>query len=327
MIVQKWIGIDVSKAEVMVCVMDADKQVQHATFANDKKGFRSLVNYLKKRKANSAPVCLEATGMYGEALAAYLHEHGHPVSVVNPVRIKRYAQSQLRRNKTDKLDAEIIADFCRTQEPLLWTPPDPSWVELRALVRYLDDLIQIQVQEKQRLHTVTSLIVRQQLEDHIAYLEDQINQLLVQIKDHIDQDPDLRQKRDLLNSIPGISDKTSARLLAEIRDILAFETVGQLVAYVGLNPRLRQSGKYQGQVKISKIGNAALRAALFMPARQAKRTNPLVQPLVARMTSQGHCANAITVAVMRKLLHYVYGVLKSGQPFDPTYLQKQAQTA
>lgn len=323
----KWIGIDVSKADVVVCVMDANKGCQHATFANDKQGFRSLINYLKKRQAKGAPVCLEATGMYGEELAAYLHEHDHPVSVVNPVRIKRYAESQLRRNKTDKLDAEIIADFCRTQEPPLWTPPDPSWVELRALVRYMDDLIQIQVQEKQRLHTVTSSTVHQQLKDHIAYLEEQINQLLAQIKAHIDQDPALREKRDLLKSIPGISDKTIARLLAEIRDILAFETVGQLVAYVGLNPRMRQSGKYQGQVKISKMGNAALRAALFMPARQAKRSNPLVQPLVARMTAQGHCANAITVAVMRKLLHYVYGILKSGQPFDQTYLEKQAQTA
>lgn len=324
---QTWIGIDVSKAELAVCVMDAKQQIQHATFDNDQKGFRSLFNYLKKRKISGCKVCLEATGMYGEALAAYLHERGYQVSAVNPVRIKRYAESQLRRNKTDKLDAEIIADFCRTQESHQWTPPDPSWVELRSLVRYLDDLIQIQVQQKQRLHTVTSATVRQQLEEHITYLEDLIEQLLKQIKDHIDQDPDLRQKRDLLNSIPGISDKTSARLLAEIRDIVAFETVGQLVAYVGLNPRLRQSGKYRGQVKISKIGNAALRAALFMPARQAKRSNPLVQPLVQRMTSQGHCANAITVAVMRKLLHYVYGILKSGQPFDPIYLEKQAQTA
>lgn len=322
----KWIGIDVSKAELAVCIMDADRQVLHATFANDKKGFRSLVNYLKKRKASKAAVCLEATGMYGEALAVCLHEHDYPVSVVNPVRIKRYAESQLRRNKTDKLDAEIIADFCRTQEPPLWTPPHPTWVELRDLVRHLDDLIKMQVQEKQRLHTATSVAVRAQLQDHIAYLEKQINQLLTQIKDHIDQDPDLRQKRDLLNSIPGISDRTSSRLLAEIRDILAFETVEQLVAYVGLNPRLRQSGKYRGQVKISKLGNAALRAALFMPARQAKRSNPLVHALVRRMTAQGHCANAITVAVMRKLLHYVYGVLKSGQPFDPTYLEEQAQT-
>jgi transposase len=324
---QHWIGIDVSKGDVAVCVMNEQRQVVNATFANDRKGVRSLGNYLKKRVAVGSAVCLEATGIYGEALAAYLHERAYRVSVVNPVRIKRYAESQLRRNKTDKLDAEIIADFCRTQEPPQWTPPDPGWVELRALVRHLDDLIHMQVQEKQRLESVVSTLVRQQVQDHIAYLEAQIDDLLKQINDHINQTPDLKNQRDLLNSIPGISDKTSSRLLAEIRDITAFETVGQLVAFVGLNPRQRQSGVYRGQVKISKMGNAALRSALFMPARSAKRCNPLVQGLVKRMEREGYCANAITVAVMRKLLHYVFGVLKSRQPFDPHYLEKMAATA
>jgi len=323
----KWIGIDVSKAELAVCVLDAAKGMDNASFGNDRKGFRSLSNYLQKRVARGSAVCLEATGMYGEAVAAYLHARGYRVSMVNPVRIKRYAESQLRRNKTDRLDAEIIADFCRTQAPPVWTPPDPAWVELRALVRLLDDLIGMQVQEKQRLESVTTTTVRAHLEAHIAYLQQQIEQVLEQIHQHIDQHPDLKRQRDLLNSIPGISDRTSSRLLAEIRDITAFESVGQLVAFVGLNPRLRQSGKYQGQVKISKLGNATLRAALFMPARSAKRHNPLVQNLVQRMQAEGYCANAITVAVMRKLLHFVYGVLKSQQPFDPDYLVKQGITS
>lgn len=319
-----WIGIDVSKSALAVCVMNEARAVQCATFANDSQGFRSLGHYLKKRAEQGSGVCLEATGSYGEALAGYLHERQYRVSVVNPLRIKHYAESQLRRNKTDGLDAQIIADFCRTQEVPQWTPPEPAWVELRALVRLLDDLIQMQVQEHQRLQTVTSATVREHLQDHLHYLETRIEQVLAQIKHHIDQDPDLKNKQTLLNSIPGISDKTSSRLLAEIRDITAFDSVEQLVAFAGLNPRHRQSGRYRGQVKISKLGNAALRAALFMPARCAKRFNPLVQGLVQRMEAQGHCPNAITVAVMRKLLHYVYGVLKSGQPFDPHYLTKQA---
>lgn len=185
----------------------------------------------------------------------------------------------------------------------------------------------MQVQEKLRLENAATPTVRAHLDAHVAYLQTQIDQVMEQINDHFDQHPDLQHKRDLLNSIPGISDLTSSRLLAEIRDITAFETVGQLVAFVGLNPRKRQSGKYQGQVKISKLGNASLRAALFMPARSAKRCNPLVQGLVKRMEADGHCANAITVAVMRKLLHYVYGVLKSEQPFDRDYLLKHAQSA
>lgn len=250
-----WIGIDISKAELVVCVMDDQQKVHHATFTNNKAGFRSLSNYLKKRVAQDSAVCLEATGIYGDDLAEYLHGRGYQVSVVNPLRIKRYAESQLRRNKTDAVDAAIIADFCRTQSPLQWTPPDAAWLELRALVRRMDDLISIQIQEKQRLETIRSATVQRQVQAHIAYLESQIEQLLQQIKDHIDQDPKLKQQRDLLNTIPGISDKTSSRLLAEIRDIPAFETVEQLVAYIGLNPRQRQSGTYRGQVKISKLGS------------------------------------------------------------------------
>jgi transposase len=272
-------------------------------------------------------VCLEATSNYGEAVALYLHQQGYVVSVVNPTRIKRYAESQLRRNKTDQLDAEIIADFCRTQEVMVWTPPDPAWLELRALVRHLDDLIALQVQQKQRLQTETSAVVQVNLTHHIAYLETPIEVLNQQIKEHIDQHPDLKNQQHLLNSIPGISDRTSSRLLAEIRDILAFESASQRVAYAGLNPKQRVSGRYRGQVTISKLGNAALRAALYLPGRTAKRCNPLVQTLVARMQAEGHCANAITVAVMRKLLHFVYAVLKSGQPFDPHYLEKRAAIA
>lgn len=322
-----WIGMDISKDEVAVCVMDDAKAVQHARFANTRTGFNSLHHYLKKRGAAGAAACLEATGTYGEAVATFLHARGYPVAVVNPLRIKRYAESQLRRNKTDKLDAAVIADFCRTQDAPLWTPPDAAWLELRALVRHLDDLIALHTQQQQRVQTEGSDTVRANLTQHIAYLDDQIAQVKQRIDDHIEQHPDLKRQHALLTSIPGIAERTSSRLLAEIRDITAFERVEQLVAYAGLNPKQRTSGKYRGQVKISKLGNAQLRTALYLPGRTAKRFNPLVQGLVTRMTAQGYCPNAITVAVMRKLLHYVYGVLKSGHPFDPHYLSRQAIAA
>lgn len=322
-----WIGIDVSKAELVVCVMNEQQQTLQATFSNDRKGFRSLSNYLSKRVETGSRVCLEATSIYGDEVAQELHKRGYAVGVVNPLRVKRYAESQLQRNKTDGLDAKLIADFCRTQEITPWTPPPAAWLELRALVRRVDDLVANQVQEKQRLETTQLPSVNVNVQAHIAYLEEQIARLLDQIQKHMDQHPDLKQQQDLLNSIPGISNRTSSRLLAEIRDIRAFEKVEQLVAYVGLNPRLRQSGKYEGQVKISKLGNAALRAALYLPARCAKRFNPLVQGLVKRMQAEGHSANSITVAVMRKLLHYVYGVLKSGRPFDPAYLSTTPSSA
>jgi transposase len=324
------VGIDVSKAKVDVCVLEAGTakhKPQHSVFENNRQGFRSLANYLKKRVPSGTGVCLEATGAYGDEVAAYLHQRGYAVKVVNPIRIKRYAQSQMTRNKTDKQDAYYIADFCLTQSAPLWTPPDPSWVELRDLVRHMDNLIEIQVQQRLRLQSAKSRPVQADLEAHIAYLDDQIEAVKKRIKDHIDQHPTLKQQQDLLNSITGIADQTSSRLLAEIRQIDVFDSVEQLVAYAGLNPQRRQSGKYCGQIKISKQGNARLRRALFMAGKTALRHNRLVQPLVARMKRQNYAYKAIVVAVMRKLLHYAYGVLKSGQPFDPDYLNRKAANA
>jgi transposase len=112
---------------------------------------RTLENFLKKRCPHKAHVCLEATGLYGDAVAEFLHERGYTVSVVNPARIKAYGDSQLKRNKTDRSDAALIADFCRTQQPDAWQPPAPEVKELRALLRHLDDLQAMQQQEANRL--------------------------------------------------------------------------------------------------------------------------------------------------------------------------------
>src|SRR6185503_7913918 len=114
-------------------------------------GFKKLSKWLTHKTAGQVKACLEATGRYGDALALYLYQAGHQVSLVNPARIKKYGQSQLQRNKTDKLDARVIADFCRTQEPGLWRPPAPEKRELQEMVRRLSALIKEQTREQNRL--------------------------------------------------------------------------------------------------------------------------------------------------------------------------------
>jgi transposase len=319
-----WIGIDVSKATLDVALVRASDR-QHTQITNDKSGFRTLQNFLKKRCANSAHVCLEATGLYGDGVATFLHERGYKVSVVNPARIKAYGDSQLKRNKTDRADASLIADFCRTQQPEPWQPPLPAVKELRALLRHLDDLQAMRQQESNRAQAgEQSATVLAQLRQHIAFLDCQIDQLKRQIDDHFDQHPDLKQQRDLLTSIPGIGDLTAGRLLAELRDMRAFDSARQVAAFVGLTPRQIQSGSsLHRRTRLSKQGNAALRAALYMPAVVAKRCNPLIRALAARLRARGHCEMSIIGAAMHKLLHLAYGVLKSGQPFDPLYLDKR----
>jgi len=326
-----YLGIDVSKSWLDVALLLSD-QVLTAQFDNQRRGWHSLVNWLTKRlKDKSVHICLEATGRYGDDMSAYLYERGFKLSVVNPARIKGYATSRLSRNKTDQVDARLIAEFCQAQASNLplWTPPDPAQHHLQALVRQLDDLDKMRQQERNRLQSgQTTETVLQRLKAHIAFLDAQIEAVKQEIEDHIDHHPDLKQQRDLIASIKGIGHLTAAKLLAEIPNIQAFDNPRQLVAFAGLNPRQYRSGSsIRGHSHISKIGCSAIRAALFMPAVVAKKTNPLMQPLVQRLHERGHCKMSIVVAVMRKLLHLVFGILKSGQPFDPNYLDQKAAIA
>lgn len=327
------VGIDVSQNTLDVAVMGSDQPISQAQFSNDAAGHQRLHHYLKKRAGKGVRICLEATGNYGEAVTEYLYAQGYAVSVVNPARIKAYGASQLRRNKTDKLDAALIADFCRTQDPPLWTPPPPAWRELRVLVRHLEDLESDLQRQNNRLHalqrsTHPSPMVMNNLRQQLEMLMQQVEQVKAHIQAHIDQDPDLKRERDLLVSIKGIGELTAAKLLAEFRAVTDFDDVGQLVAYAGLNPRQRQSGtSVHGRSHISKTGRASIRATLYMPAVCAQRYNPLLRSYAERLAQLGLCKMQIVVAVMRKLLHLVYGILKSGQPFDPHYLEKVVATS
>lgn len=321
-----FLGIDVSKDELVVLLLGQEGATYPAQFANTPEGFRRLRHFLKKHKAHQAHVCLEATGFYGDDVALFLHEAGYTVSVVNPARIKAYAESRLSRTKTDALDAALIADFCRTQQPAPWTPPSPEQHELQALVRHWHSLVAMRQQEVNRRQAgIPSPTVMQTLDAHIAFLDQQIEALLHQIHDHIDRHPYLRQQHALLTSIPGIGDLTAFKLLAEIRDIHAFDSPAQLAAFAGLNPRLRTSGSsVRGRPRLSKRGSARLRTALYFPAIVAHTHNPILRAFAQRLRAAGKPKLVVIAAVMRKLLHLVFGILTSGQPFDPHHLDPQA---
>lgn len=316
-----FVGIDVSKERLDWCLLSV-KGSEYGQASNNSQGFKQLQRWSKQRRVQQAHVCLEATGIYSSEVALYLHEQGYKVSVVNPARIKGFAESQMRRSKTDKLDAAVIADFCRALQPESWTPPEPAWFELRALLRQLEDLQQTRQQQVNRLHSATSDVVKGQLQQLIALIDTQIEQLKRHIQDHLKQHPALQQAVDLLKSIKGIGDLTACRLVAEIRSIATFTDVRQLVAFVGLDPTRHDSGRtVRGSRAISRKGRAALRAALYMPALAAKKHNPVLRAFAQRLEANGKTPMQIVTAVMRKLLHLAYGVLKSGRPFDPFYGQ------
>lgn len=318
------LGIDVAKDKLDVVLINAAQHTHSSVFTNNAQGFEQLQRWLSKRLDGDLHACLEATGHYGEAVAEFLHQAGHTVSVVNPARIKAFAASRLSRQKTDQTDAKLIALFCQSQHPQAWTPPAPEQRALQAIVRHLADLKAMRQQESNRLTSgVAAETVIASLQQHIAFLDQQIVNLKRQIHDHLNQFPHLKQQRDLLDSIPGLGELTIATVLAEVPTILAFETAAQLAAFAGVTPRQFHSGtSVYRPTHISKCGNARLRAALYFPAMVALRHNPIIRAFGDRLKATGHTGKSIVVAAIRKLLHLIYGVLKSGLPFDPNYSSK-----
>jgi transposase len=323
------LGIDVSKEKVDVALFDGKQAMGSGLFVNTEAGFKKLSKWLKNKGAGPVWICLEATGSYGEQLAEYFFEAGHQVSVVNPARIKKYAESQLRRNKNDKIDAVVIADFCRTQEPPLWTPPPPQKRDLQEMIRRLDALIEQRTRETNRLKSGQDCeAVLESLHDSLVFLDQQIAKLETRIRDHIDQHPDLKQEFDLLKTITGIGDKTASKLMAELPAVSRFDHVGQVVAYAGLSPQQHTSGSsVHKKSRLTKIGKQSLKKAMYFPALSALRFNPVVKALAARLEARDKDKMVIVGAAMRKLLQIVYGVLKSGKPFDPNYANLSQVTA
>jgi transposase len=319
------LGLDVSKLKFNACLIRADGKLRHRVFANDATGFSQLSEWLTKNGATRLHACLEATGTYYEALATYLHDADHTVSVVNPAAIKAYAQSVLSRTKTDRVDASLIAGFCSERRPPAWHPPAPELRELQALVRRLEALIEMRVIEENRLSAGgTVAAVRASVEEHIAYLAEQIKKTGALIRAHIDSHPGLKRQSELLDTIPGIAETTAAVLLAEVPDIKQYKSARQVAAFAGLVPRERQSGSsVRGRVRLSKIGNARLRKALYFPAVTALRCSPFFQQWAEGLRQRGKSKMAVIGAAMRKLVHLAYGVLKTGRPFDPEWAQKQ----
>jgi len=311
------LGIDIAKQKFEVALLINNK-LKHKVCKNNPEGFDALKIWLEKQKAHTLHACMEATSTYGVELATYLHDLGHTVSIVNPARVKGFAQSELIRTKTDSVDAGLIARFCLAMEPEPWQPPSPEIRHLQALVRRAEALINMRIQEENRLD-VSHTSVKTSIKEHISYLEKEIESVKKEIADQINKDPDLKNKKDLLNSIPGVSDATSASVLSELHIFEHFSRVQQVVAFTGIATRQNESGMFKGKSRICKIGNSRLRKALYMPALVAMRFNPVIQEFSKRLRDKGKPGKVIVCAVMRKLIHIIYGILKSGKPFNPHF--------
>lgn len=311
------LGIDVAKAKLDVALQLVDGKIRSKVVDNTPQGFAVLSTWLNKHGVTGLHVCMEATGIYWEAVAEFLADAGHTVSIVNPAQIKAFGAAELVRTKTDRVDARLIARFCVAQRPEPWQAPSPAIRELRALVARRDALNAMRTQESNRL-LVAREAVRAGIETHLAYLEKAIAEIDAALRQKIDDDPSLKEQRALLDSVPGLGDKTIPVLLSYYGGAPRFDNAREAAAFAGLDPCQHESGSsVRGKPRLSKVGHAPLRRALYMPAMVATTRTVWGRACRDRLAAAGKPPMLILGAMMRKLVHVAFGVLKSGKPFNP----------
>lgn len=312
------VGIDVAKAKLDVALRLASGKWRSKVVANTAAGFQELRAWLAKHGVSCAHVCMEATGVYWEALAADLADHGFAVSVTNPALIKAFGESRGARTKTDQVDAKLIGEFCAERAPALWLPPSKSVRRLRALVSRREALLDLRTQESNRLEVAATQEVCSSIQAVIAHLDEQIKRIELQIKKDIDDDPTLKAQRDLLDSIPGVGEKTISMFLSHYGGELRFDKTRQAIAFAGLDTKKHESGtSVKGKPRLSKMGHSQIRRGLYMPAVVAMSKTAWGKAFSSRLLAAGKPKMLILGALMRKIVSIAYGVLKSGTPFNP----------
>lgn len=314
------VGIDVAAQTLEVRLRRPNGREEAHKLANERKGHRKLIKLLIRRRGQ-ARVALEASGVYHRDLALALHEaHGIEVMVVNPRAARDFARAFLHRSKTDSLDAAVLLEFVDRMEFTAWKPPRPEEFELRMIARRLSRRTKSRAQEKNRLHATEragSRAVCHDIKLEIRHANRRITVLLAAALDLIWKDPKLRKQLARLTSIRGIGNTSAVLILAEICVLPKDMKPRQWVAHAGLDPRILQSGmSLNVRASISRMGNRNLRAALYMPALVAVQYEPNVKAFYQKLIAKQKAPLQALVAVMRKLLHSIHGMLRTGTDFD-----------
>ena len=312
------LGIDVAKATLDVSLPLAKKRGDKR-IANTLQGYEQLQTWLQQQGIEQVHACLEATGCYSDGIRQFLYEQGHHVSVINPARVSAFRLSEGIRSKTDKQDAHLLAAFGAQKCPALWKPVPVESQEWQQLMGRLDDLKDMQRQEANRLeNTRLDAFSRKQIQDHLSWLAEQIKQLDIHAQQLICTHEALAKHCEALDSVPGIAMKTAMRLLSGVVQTHRFASASQFAAYLGVVPAEKESGtSVRKPAQMDKLGHAKGRKWLYMCALVVLRTDPDFRQWGEELRARGKCWKVIHIAVMRKLAHVIFGVLKSGSSYDP----------
>jgi len=323
-----YVGIDISKDKFDASFTTDGEMFGHESVTNNKSGFKHLLKLVKKHQKNLKETqihfCMEATGIYHFGLFEFLHEHSALVSVVNPLRTKSFSKSLMLRNKNDKVDSRMLAQYALIHKPPL-TPKIPENIKkLRSLVRYRETLIESRTQELTRIKSTLDKEIQRFIGKKIAFIKNQIEDITSKIHILIEEDEFLTKQVNLLKTIDRIGDKVAWKMLAEFR----FEALEDInpksqVAHVGLSPREFSSGSsVRGRTHITKMGNSAMRKVLYLPALGCLKSETHFTPFYHRLIQNGKSHRQAQVAVMRKMVLVAAAVLKNQTPFDPDWARK-----
>lgn len=313
----RYVGIDISAKTLEVSIDESGS----VSYANTMSGHRELLRKLTK-STYSVRVCVEATGIYGVDLCLMLEKHPRvEVMVANPRAVKAFGQARMGRSKTDRLDAIVLASYAEKMPFRVWQAPQAEYLHLRTYTRRIQQLTRLKTQEKNRLHAQESCqalaILTQQIKGHIEQLDHEIAVLRKTAVTLVKHDPSLKGAYERLLSTPGISIKSALAILGEWAILPKDMDVRQLTAMAGLDPSHKQSGtSVHKRSHISKQGNRYLRAALYMPALTAIRFDPHLKRFYEHLLAKGKPKMVAIGAVMRKLLHAFFGMMKHQSLYD-----------
>jgi transposase len=313
------LGVDQSKRTFDVCLLCGDKQ-RKRKFSNDEAGFRALSQWLVGCNAPVVQVCIESTGRYFHPLAEYMFEHGHSVKVANPARVVAHRESIGKRHKTDGTDAFVIADFAAKNKLRDWKPAPAYMHELRDIVGQIQLIKKHKTAYTNRAECgLRSELVKARNMQRIDDCEKDIAALEKQATSLIRSNEKLSRVFEILMSVPGIGPVCSLALIAQI-DFSSFRNGRDLAVFLGLAPKLSQSGETENRTKSDKQGDRTLRALLIQAATSAKRAR-FYAPFVKRfMQKKGDKAKlACTKAVARKMILIVHACIRNDAHFDPSY--------
>lgn len=302
---EAYVGIDVSKRWLEVCV-HGEPEIWKV--GNDADGHRTLVE--KMKALQPVLIVFEATGGYEHRAAKALREAGFAVAVVNPTRVRRFAEALGILAKTDKLDAQVIAHFASVVKPAANGAQTPLEEQLAACVERRRQLLVEVVAEKNRLSTCPAC-VREGIKEHIDWLAEHIDGLEIEIQALIWQKPEWQARAEIIDSVPGVGPVTAATLVAELPELGQCNRQ-QIAALVGVAPFNKDSGPKKGKRRIFG-GRSGVRRTLFMATLSASKHNPVIRAFYQSLLSRGKEKMVALTACMRKLLVIINTMVRKGE--------------